>query len=276
MTVTDAQVHIWPAETPSRPWAPDGAGYAHRRSFGVAELLAEMDTAGVDRAVLVPPGWEGDRNDYVLGSAAAHPGRLAVMVRLPPAAPLPPAQLDALLEQPAVVGVRLTFTRGAARSWLDDGTADWLWPLLAARRTPLALYAPGSLAAVRRIAERHPQLPVAVDHAGLALGARGADLGAALAAVRTLARLPNVALKASCLPSYADDGYPFRSVHGFVHGLLDAFGPRRVFWGSDLTRLPCTYRQSVHLFTQALGLPEDVVALLTGGALSEWLGWPAR
>lgn len=275
MIITDAQVHTWPAESASRPWEPGGAGYAHRPSFEVGELLAEMDRAGVARAVLVPPGWEGDRNDYALAAAAAHPGRLAVMVRLPLATPLPPADLDALLDRPQVVGVRLTFTRGAARRWLDDGTADWLWPLLAARRTPLSVYAPGNLAAIGGIAERHPELPVVLDHAGLALGARGEDLRTALTGVRALARFPNVVVKASCLPNYADDGYPFRSLHDFVHRLLDAFGPQRVVWGSDLTRLRCTYAEAVRLFTQALGLPADEVELVTGGAVSRLLGWPA-
>jgi len=31
--------------------------------FSKDDLLREMDAAGVQRAVLVPPSWEGERND---------------------------------------------------------------------------------------------------------------------------------------------------------------------------------------------------------------------
>jgi L-fuconolactonase len=266
--ITDAQVHVWPPSSAARPWVPGGETYAHRPSFLVAELLAEMDAAGVDRAVLVPPGWEGDRNDYALAAARAHPERLAVMVRVDVTRPL-----TSFVLEPGAVGVRLTFTRGAARSWLTDGTADWLWPLLEAQRIPLAIYASGSLDAVRRIATAHPALPILLDHAGLPLGVTGRDRDAALDATCALARHPNVGVKATSLPSYATDDYPFRSLHEPVRRLVDAFGAERVFWGSDLTRLPCSYREAVRLFTEAAPLTGAERALITGVSASAWLNW---
>ena len=63
MKITDAQVHIWAADTPERPWVLSGSSYAHGASFRSDQLLAAMEEAGVDRAVLVPPSWEGDYND---------------------------------------------------------------------------------------------------------------------------------------------------------------------------------------------------------------------
>jgi predicted TIM-barrel fold metal-dependent hydrolase len=229
-----------------------------------------MDAAGVDRAVLVPPGWEGDRNDYSLAAARAHPDRLAVMIRLDVTRPLDDSALTAAVTEPGVAGVRLTFTRGPARSWLSDGTADWLWPMLAARRVPLAIYAPGDLNAVRRIAVAFPDLPILLDHAGLPLGPLR---DAALDEACTLAARPNVALKASSLPSYATDTYPFRSLHAPIRQVLDAYGPERVFWGSDLTRLPCSYREALHLFTEAAPLTGTERASVAGAGLAAWLGW---
>jgi predicted TIM-barrel fold metal-dependent hydrolase len=48
----DSQLHAWnpaTAETPShRGWA----AYATRPSFGIADAIASLDEAGVDRAVL--------------------------------------------------------------------------------------------------------------------------------------------------------------------------------------------------------------------------------
>src|SRR5262245_66506534 len=58
--IVDAQVHIWHAHTPERPWPADGIGQARiPRPFSYYELLARMDEAGVDRVVMVPSSWGG-------------------------------------------------------------------------------------------------------------------------------------------------------------------------------------------------------------------------
>lgn len=36
----------------------------------------------------------------------------------------------------------------------------------------------------------------------------------------------------------------------YIHRVVETYGPQRVFWGTDLTRLPCPYRQAVTLFTE--------------------------
>jgi L-fuconolactonase len=53
MKIVDAQVHIWGANTPERPWP--ARAEPHRAPLGKEELLAEMDKAGVDGVVIVPP-----------------------------------------------------------------------------------------------------------------------------------------------------------------------------------------------------------------------------
>ncbi|MGH8545736.1 MAG: amidohydrolase family protein, partial [Gammaproteobacteria bacterium] len=83
MIIIDAQVHIWAPETPEKPYTKGDASAPHRPvPLGHEELLAEMDAAGVQRAALVPPTWEGDRNDTSLEAARLHPDRFAVMGRL--------------------------------------------------------------------------------------------------------------------------------------------------------------------------------------------------
>jgi predicted TIM-barrel fold metal-dependent hydrolase len=59
MKIVDAQVHIWAANTPERPWP--ARAEPHRAPLGKEELLAEMDKAGVDGVVIVPPSWEAER-----------------------------------------------------------------------------------------------------------------------------------------------------------------------------------------------------------------------
>ena len=50
MLIVDAQVHIWGADTPERPWPTGGHARAHRPApFSKDDLLREMDAAGVAR-----------------------------------------------------------------------------------------------------------------------------------------------------------------------------------------------------------------------------------
>lgn len=275
MIVVDAQIHLWAAHRSDRPW-PGGRSPPHRPgSFLKDDALKEMDAAGVARVVIVPPSWEGDRNDLALEAARLHPERFAIMGRFAIERPEDGAVLDSWRRQPGMLGLRFTFGSASQRPWLTDGTADWFWPVAERLDLPLMLSAPGSLPHVDRIAERHPGLRIIVDHMGLAQGKKDDEAFAHLPDLLAMARRPNVAVKASALPCYSSESYPYRNLHAHIRRVFDAFGPRRMFWGTDLTRLPCSYRQAVTLFTEELPwLAASDQELVMGRGLSEWLSWP--
>ena len=128
---------------------------------------------------------------------------------------------------------------------------------------------------VDKIAERHPGLRLVVDHLALRRvrdDAAFADLPLLLA----MAKRPNVAAKASALPCFSSEPWPYRNLHPYIEQVFDAFGPRRMFWGTDLSRLPCTYRQAVTMFTAELAfLSTDDKEWVMGKGLCAWLGWQA-
>jgi hypothetical protein len=68
----------------------------------------------------------------------------------------------------------------------------------------------------------------------------------------TLARHPNVAVKATGAPGYCSGSHPFRSMHPYLRQIHDAFGPARMFWGTDITKMPCPWRQCVTMLTEEL------------------------
>jgi predicted TIM-barrel fold metal-dependent hydrolase len=76
MDIVDPQVHLWGAESPARPWPPGRSAEA-QKPYPISKetLLFQMDLAGVRRIVIVPPSWEGDRNDLALEAARAARGR---------------------------------------------------------------------------------------------------------------------------------------------------------------------------------------------------------
>jgi len=83
-------------------------------------------------------------------------------------------------------------------------------------------------------------------------------------------------VKASALPCYSTEDYPYSSLHPQIRRVVDAFGPERVFWGTDLSHLPCPYRQALTLFTEELdNLTADEKEWILGRAIAEWLDWPA-
>ena len=274
--IVDAQVHIWGASTPERPWVLGEHGRAQKPYPVTKELVLDgMKEAGVDRVVIVPPSWEGDRNDLALDAVRTHPDRFAVMGRLALEKPESRPLVEGWRRQPGMLGMRFTFNTVRQRPWLTDGTADWLWPAAERAGVPIMMSVSGLLPAVDGIAERHPGLKLVVDHLGMRSGPKGDEAFAGLPELCTLARRPNVAVKSSALPCYSTEPYPFRDVHGHLRRVYDAFGARRMFWGTDWTRLPCPWRQAVTLFTEELPwLSTDDKDWIMGRAICEWLGWP--
>ena len=62
-----------------------------------------------------------------------------------------------------------------------------------------------------------------------------------------------------------------------MHRVYDAFGPERLFWGTDVTRLPCTWRQAITMFTEELPWLSDADKdLIMGRALCTWINWPVH
>ncbi len=278
MLIVDAQVHIWTASTPERPWPPivhPTQSRPHKPEPITTEImLQEMDAAGVDRAVIAPPVWEGVRNDYALAAAQTHPDRFAVMGRVDLNDPRSATLVAGWRSQPGMLGFRYAFHRPLIRPLLVEGRIDWLWREAEKAGIPIMVFARQSdLHIVKGIAERHPGLRLVVDHFALT-GGKDEEAFREFDELIRLAPLPNVAVKASCLPHYTTDRYPFRALHPYIRRAFDAFGPQRMFWGSDLSRLPCSYRESVTMFTEEIPwLKGEALEWVMGRGLCEWIGW---
>ena len=175
MLITDAQVHLWEAHRPDRPWPPEQVGTPsfvavpgarpHRAEpLGADELVATMDASGIDRAVIVPPSPVGDSNDTALEAALRFPDRFAVTGRFNPDLPDAPERLESWLAQPGMLGIRMTFYKPAWARWLVPGTIDWFWAGCERLGIPVSALAPGLLPDIARLAERYPGLTIILDH----------------------------------------------------------------------------------------------------------------
>ena len=274
MIVVDAQVHIWSGGKPGN------ANHRQVEKFTADDLLKEMDAGGVDAALIHPPtSWDPNANELAVEAARKHPNRLAILGNFPLDKPESRQLVAGWKQRPGMLGFRFTFLQPHMKSWPTDGTMDWLWPAAEKAGTPIALLCADFLPTVAQVAQKHPGLKLIIDHLGRPGGSKGAGAWANVEDVAALAKYPNVAMKATGAPGYSSESYPFRDIHGHLKRLYDAFGPQRFFWGTDITRMPCTWKQCVTLFTEELPwLKGRDLELVMGRAVRDWLGWklPAR
>src|SRR6266404_1123162 len=211
----------------------------HRKvsKFTAEEALREMDEAGVDAALIHPP-YSWDPTSNQLA-------------------------IDAAKKYPDRFAVMGQFP-------LDDPQSR---QRIHGWRNQAGLFLP----TFRKIAEAHPRLKLIIDHCGLLRLEKDAAAFGNLDELCALAKLPNVAVKATGAPGYSTHPYPFKNLDDGLQRIFDAYGPKRFFWGTDITRMPCTWRQCVTLFTEELPwLKGQDLEKVMGRGLAKWIGWNYR
>jgi L-fuconolactonase len=264
--IVDAQVHAW--------CKGESTGHHRRAPITQQVLESEMAQAGVDRVLLVPPLWDPDGSAYSLQIARQAPQRYSVMGVMEPGVADAVAELRKWQQEPVMRGIRFLFNAEDRLKPLHEGRFDPLWPIAEESGLAVAMLAPGRLQIVDDIARRHPRLRIIVDHLGVPRGATGPGAFDHLPALLALAEYPNVHVKAVGVGDYALDPYPFRSLEDPLRRIFDAFGARRVIWGSDLSRLHHPYRQCVSHFCETLPwLSKADLAFVMGGNICRLLEW---
>jgi predicted TIM-barrel fold metal-dependent hydrolase len=274
--IVDAQVHFWKAESPDWQWVP-GLKPQLPEPMTIERFVPLMEEAGVDRVVIVPPSWVGDRNDYALEAVRRYPDRFRVMGRFPIQDPKAAPLLEKWKQQKGMLGIRLTFNNETTAKWLSDGTVDWFWPVVEKNNIPIYFFAPGQTSRLGPIAERHPNLTLIIDHMGLTQSfLKEGKIPAAIDETVALAKYPNISAKVSASPGVSAEPYPFRDVAVYLKRVFDAYGPQRSYWGSDLTNTlnKGPYHQRITHFTEELPfLSESDKDWVMGKAILARLNW---
>ena len=197
-------------------------------------LLQQMNANAVDRAVLIQHRGTYD-NTYLFECAERFPGRFAVVVNVDTSRDDAPSTLADWTRRGAA-GVRLAPTE---RSPGPDPLAIWR----AAAELGLVVSSLGNAADFasgdfHTLVAELPDLPIIIEHlAGVRQGAEApyATYKRALA----LASNPNTYIKVGGLgeisprPSVLQPNFAFDHTPPLIEMACDAFGPRRMMWGSD-------------------------------------------
>lgn len=262
--VIDCHAHIYgedeatypTIENPYRP--PPGKGT-------VSHLLEEMRAHGVSKATAIQTStyyrWD---NRFLTDSARERPDVMVGVCTLNPDDPGSPALLDRYVRQSNVKAMR---TIPGESGKFDAPGVDALWT--AAERLGIVINVLADhdkVDEIETLARRHHTLRVMLDH-GLNLKV-GDATAPTLAALERLARLPNVHVKLTFIPTGTAEDYPCRDMHEPCHRVIAAFGPGRCVWGSNF---PCElwcpkvgYGRHLAIFTRELGLGAAAKAAILG------------
>ena len=127
-------------------------------------------------------------------------------------------------------GVRLSPGGGASGDWLTGPLMPPLWKRCLELKVPMTVLAAiGRMPQVAQLMEKLPDLTLVIDHMADCPVSQPQELEKLIA----LKRFPNVFVKISHTWSLSRQPYPWLDSQELVKRLYDAYGPRRLMWGTD-------------------------------------------
>ncbi|MEU6122382.1 amidohydrolase family protein [Streptomyces sp. NPDC047123] len=273
--VVDAHHHVWDLSVRDQEWITGAELAPIRRNFSLADLAPELRAAGVGATVVVQTVTVPQETPELLALAAGSDLVAGVVGWTDLTRPDVADTLAALRELPGgrhLVGIRHQVQGEPDPEWLlRPDVRRGLAALAAAGLAHDLVVLPHQLPACARIAAELPGLTFVLDHLGkppIVTGAREPWASA----VRALAARPNTVCKLSGMVTEADHAtWTVDDLRPYADTVLDAFGPRRLMFGSDwpVSTLAARYAEVL-----------DAARLLTGdlapGERREVFGGTAR
>ena len=240
----DAHIHVHSPDIERYPLAPgfersdlwypsmtpdDYAGYA--RGFGKV------------RVNLVQPTWYGLDHTYIIDCIARAPEQYVGTAIVPAVSDVALPPPDRAMLRLSERGIRAFRIRGwSARrrfgdrtNWLDYPGYDAMFETAANHGLALSfLIGPDDLLEIDRMCTRYPDTPVVIDHVA---GIRVRDGRFPADHVDTLCRLArhrNVTVKLGPFHVLSDQPSPFLDLLPLLRRVIDAFGPNRCMWETDV------------------------------------------
>jgi L-fucono-1,5-lactonase len=226
--VIDAHVHLWRLGRNGCTWpTPDLAPIY--RDFAIDDLSELAQASGVDQLVLVQSQEDADDTSWLL-ALADDPLIAGVVGWTDLTRADAAAAVGQLASNRGLRGLRpMVQDRGA--DWYDAAQLDPGFAAMASLQLVLdALVRPKHLPSLLRLALRHPDLSIVIDHAAKPMVS---DLGGWSEQMEMLARLPNVSCKLSGLLTELPPGAAADAIAPIFDHLWNAFGAERLIWGSD-------------------------------------------
>jgi L-fuconolactonase len=233
MEVVDAQIH-----EPQPPRAVDDRFGKDVALLVNVEIAREaMDSVGVDAALVFA------RQEYMDACVERYPERFAGALTFDYLAADLEDQVKGFRDRPGMLAGRnlVGNARDATlRPEFHEGKFERLYGAAEKYNLPLFFSTHGHAEVLASVARAHPDLTMIVDHLGVSqspVSPPRPDPWDRLPGLLSLAQFANVHVKFSGAPVLSREPYPHHDVWPFLHQIVNAFGPRRLMWGTDFTRL---------------------------------------
>jgi L-fuconolactonase len=228
----DTHQHFWDLANPFTDWPTADLAAIHR-DFGPHDLRTCLEAAGVEGTILVQAAPCLDETEYCLRIAAQHDFVKGVVGWIDFEADDALEQLSRLRRNPLVKGLRPMVQSIAQTGWLVRPDFDPIYEAMIRYDLSLdGLVLWHQIDDLTRLAQRHPQLRIVLDHAGKPPISSG-NMGPWAAAIFNLALNPNVHCKLSGLWTEASGNVSPEAFRPWIAHLFATFGAMRIMWGSD-------------------------------------------
>ena len=225
--IIDSHVHVWKND-PRYPWAKETTRPPEKDAS--AEMLLELMKAhGVERTVIIQVIHYRWDNSYLADVLKQYPKLFRGVARVNPQDENAPDHLSKLVQQ-GFRGVRLSPGAGAAGDWISGPLMPPLWSRCNQLKVPMTILAPVTrMPDIALLADKFPDLTIVIDH----MADCPVDKPEELEKLIALKRYPKLFVKISHTWSLSRQGFPWLDSQQHVKRLYDAFGPRRLMWGTD-------------------------------------------
>jgi L-fuconolactonase len=269
----DAHQHFWRRDRGDYTWLTPALSPIYR-DYLPADLAPQLAAAGISQTILVQAAATVAETRFMLELARENPFIAGVVGWADFESADAPAQIAALAQEPALVGLRPMIQDIPDTGWmLRENLAPAFEAMIEHGLVFDALVMPPHLPALLELARRHPRLRMVLDHGAKPPIASG-DVTAWKRDVAALAEHTAMVCKLSGLVTEARSADPARLADCVDH-LLQCFGPARMLWGSDwpVCELVCTYSEWHSLTDQLLArLSADDRECIYSGTARETYG----
>ena len=262
----DAHQHFWHPARGDYGWLD--ARLPICRPYGPADLLPHLRNCGFDGTILVQAAPTLHETEYLLGIADATPFVRGVVGWVDFEQPSSRRHMERLGQHPKLRGLRPMIQDLPDDGWMLRSEIRWAFAALQELGLVFdALVFPRHLEHLLRLLRGHPALVTVIDH-GAKPNIRDAAFDDWAAMMKQIAVETNACCKLSGLATEASVYWTSETLRPYVDHLLEAFGPRRLIFGSDwpVALLATDYERWVaaveHLTSQ---LSEDERASIFGG-----------
>lgn len=272
--IIDTHSHVISPDTQTYPLQPVGgvqSTWSQAHSVTHEELIAAMDEAGIDKAVVVQASTAyGYDNRYLVDTVAAHPERMTGVFAVDALAADAVETIE-LWKSQGLTGLRL-FTAGSTMkgqaAWLNDPRTHAMWTYATETGLPVCVQMrPQGIPQLADVLERFAEATILIDHLARPVLEDGPPYRRA-AGLWELARYRNVNVKLTVRNLEAAERGK-STVADFLEKLLSTYGAHRVAWGSNY---PAAEKPLGELLQRALDalapLGADDREMILGGTAS--------